>query len=62
MILHQGYTGQGTTWANKMNFVMNHAPTTLPGRIIPRVTILMTWKSHLKERINFTVPRWLEKD
>ena len=22
----QGYTGQGTTWANGMNFVMNHAP------------------------------------
>ena len=22
----QGYTGPGTTWANKMNFSMNHAP------------------------------------
>ena len=22
----QGYIGPGTTWANEMNFVMNHAP------------------------------------
>ena len=22
----QGYTGSGTTWAEEMNFVMNHAP------------------------------------
>ena len=22
----QGYAGPETTWANKMNFVMNHAP------------------------------------
>ena len=22
----QGYTGQDTTWANEINFVMNHAP------------------------------------
>ena len=21
-----GYTGPGTTWANEMNFVLNHAP------------------------------------
>ena len=21
-----GYTGHGTTWANEMNFVLNHAP------------------------------------
>ena len=21
-----GYTGPGTTWPNKINFVMNHAP------------------------------------
>ena len=23
-----GYTGQGTTWANEMNFVINHVPVT----------------------------------
>ena len=22
----EGYAGPGTTWANEMNFVMNHAP------------------------------------
>ena len=22
----QGYTGPGITWANEINFVMNHAP------------------------------------
>ena len=27
MILHYlGYTGTETTWANEMNFIMNHAP------------------------------------
>ena len=40
----QGYTGPRTTWADAMNFVMNHGPSPPPTKTDPKQTNKQTFR------------------